>query len=397
MKSKILKFVGNSRNIIIIYVLFALLASIQGASSGPKTFGDNGAEYTEYNNYVIFKKSFEHLKDNQDLYALYPEEHWDLYKYTPTFAAFFGVFSISPDVVGLSLWNLLNALLLLLAVYYLPKLSTTQKGFILLFVLLELLTNMQNEQSNGLIAGLLIMSFGLLERKKLMWASLCVVFSVFIKIFGVVGFALFLFYPQKWKLAMYTVGWTLLLLLIPLIWIDLGQYTALFESYKQMLSEDHSISYGYSVMGWIYTWFSIEVNKNIIVLIGAILFMVPLVKFKLYQQHAFKYLTMVSILIWVVIFNHKAESPTYIIAMAGAALWFIQGKKNTLNTVLFVSAFVFTSLSPTDLFPRFIRESYVNPYLLKAVPCILIWFKIIYDMILFDKSEPDENVEALVD
>ncbi|MDG1346476.1 MAG: hypothetical protein P8M61_03635 [Crocinitomicaceae bacterium] len=194
-----------------------------------------------------------------------------------------------------------------------------------------------------------------------------------------------------------SVGWTLLLLLIPLIWIDLGQYTALFESYKQMLSEDHSISYGYSVMGWIYTWFSIEVNKNIIVLIGAILFMVPLVKFKLYQQHAFKYLTMVSILIWVVIFNHKAESPTYIIAMAGAALWFIQGKKNTLNTVLFVSAFVFTSLSPTDLFPRFIRESYVNPYLLKAVPCILIWFKIIYDMILFDKSEPDENVEALVD
>lgn len=97
------------------------------------------------------------------------------------------------------------------------------------------------------------MSFGLLERKKLMWASLCIVFSVFIKIFGVVGFALFLFYPQKWKLAMYTVGWTLLLLLIPLIWIDLGQYTALFESYKQMLSEDHSISYGYSVMGWIYT------------------------------------------------------------------------------------------------------------------------------------------------
>lgn len=43
----------------------------------------------KYNNYVIFKMSFPHLVNNEDLYIVQPEEHWDLYKYTPTFAVLF--------------------------------------------------------------------------------------------------------------------------------------------------------------------------------------------------------------------------------------------------------------------------------------------------------------------
>ena len=66
--------------------------------------------------------------------------------------------------------------------------------------------------------------------------------------------------------------------------------------------------------------------------------------------------------------------------MAGVALWFIRSEKNALNITLFVLAFVLTTLSPTDLFPRFLREEYVTPYTLKGVPCILIWGKILYDM-----------------
>ncbi len=93
---------------------------------------------------------------------------------------------------------------------------------------------MQNHQSNGLIAGLLIFSFGLLEKKHCLIASLCIVFSVFIKLFGVVGFALFLFYPQKWKLALYSIFWTIIMLAVPLIVIDYEQYVELFNSYFRL-------------------------------------------------------------------------------------------------------------------------------------------------------------------
>jgi hypothetical protein len=393
MMSKIGNFIFKKKILVILFVLLALFASIQSLKSGSKTFLEGGLQYTHYNNYVIFEKSFQHLTENKDLYIAYPEEQWDLFKYTPTFAAFFGIFAIFPDWLGLSLWNLFNALILLFAVYYLPKFTLQQKSIILLISLVELMTSMQNSQSNALIAGLLILTFGLLEKDKFILATLCVLFSVFIKLFGIVGFALFLFYPQKWKLTLYTVLWTILLLSIPLIFISIGQYKFLFTSFGKMLSHDHAASYGYSVMGWLNSWFGIMVNKLYVVLAGAFVFLIPFLKIKNFKYFMFRILTLASILIWIVIFNHKAESPTFIIAMAGVSLWFVASPKNYVNIVLFILAFLFTSLSPTDIFPRFVREEYVNPYCLKVFPCILIWFKITYDLITFKEEKNDEIVK----
>jgi hypothetical protein len=288
-------------------------------------------------------------------------------------------------------------LALLLAVYYLPKLNPYQKGLILIIILIELMTSMQNSQSNGLIAGLIVFAFGLLEKNKALWATLAIVFAMFIKLFGIVGFALFLFYPQKWKSALYALIWTVILLALPLLFVDFEQYTKLFISYLNLLTSDHDASYGYSVMGWINSWFSIDVDKNLVLAGGAILFLVPLCRIDMYKEFMFKYLIACSILLWIVIFNHKAESPTFVIALTGAALWFMQSKKNTLNIILFVSAFVFASLSPTDIFPRFIRDEFVKPYVLKAVPCILIWAKVIYDLIVLKKEKnPTESGSLLI-
>lgn len=390
MKEKIKSIISNRKVIIGLYILFALASSIP-ALKGTKTYVEGGEEYKRYNNYVIFEKSFEHLQHNQDLYVLYPEEHWDLYKYTPSFSVFFGIFHAMPDWLGVNLWNLLNALVLLAAVYYLPRLNDYQKGLILLIVLLELTTSMQNHQSNALIAGLIIFSFGLLERNKLFWAPLPLVFSVFIKLFGIVGFALFLFYPEKWKSALYTLLWTVLLLVFPLIFISPDQYAKLYHSFMNMLKNDHDVSYGISVMGWLNSWFSLDIKKNLVVGIGVLIFLLPFYKLKLCKEFMFKYLVMCSVLIWIVIFNHKAESPTFILAMAGVALWFIVSEKNALNISLFVGALVLTSISPTDLFPRGLRENFVNPYVLKAFPIILIWVKIIYDSLILKTASLDKQ------
>lgn len=388
MKNRFINIIYDRKYLIIIYVLFALIASNQAYFSAPKSYVDAGVQYKKYNNYVIFANSFQHLKNNEDLYALYPEEQWDLYKYTPTFAVFFSVFSILPDWLGLNLWNLLNSLFLLFAIYYLPKLSNYQKGIILLLILIELLTSMQNSQSNGLMAGLLIMTYGLLENKKYLLATLLIVFSVYIKLFGIVGFALFLFYPNKWRSALFSILWFIILLVTPLIYVDINQYMLLMYSYDNLLINDHSTSLGFSIMGWLYTWFSLTLNKNIIVLLGIIIFITTLLyKTKCYKYLQFRYLILSSILIWIVIFNHKAESPTFIIAMAGAAIWFVNSRKSFYDVVLIILAFIFTSLSPTDLFPRFIRNEYLIPYVVKAVPCILIWLKISYELFTFDKRK----------
>lgn len=379
-------FLWSKKTVMGLLFIFTLFASLQSFFQPHKARLEGGKEYNRYNNYTIFERSFHHLKNQEDLYVLYPEEQWDLYKYSPTFSVFFGFFAMFPDVVGLILWNLLNCFLVVLAVYYLPKIPEKHKSLLLIFCVFEMLTTLQNSQSNGLMAGLLILAFGLLERKHIFWATLCIVFSVYIKLFGIVGFALFLLYPQKLKFILYTSFWAIVLFTLPVLFVDVEQYTFLFKSWGNMLANDHSASYGMSVMGWLNTWFGWAGNKMFIVGIGAILFLVPFLRVKQYANFQFRLLILISILIWTVIFNHKAESPTFIIAFVGVAIWFFSSERSKTNIILFALAFILTTLSPTDLFPRFLRDEFVEPYQLKVFPCILIWFKVLYDMMVLNRS-----------
>ena len=147
-----------------------------------------------------------------------------------------------------------------------------------------------------------------------------------------------------------------------------------------MLQNDHSISYGLSVMGWLKSWFGADPPKLFIVIAGAALLMLPLIKINQYGRIIFRKAMLASIMIWVIIFNHKAESSTFIIAVAGAAIWWFSIKPSKVLLALVVLLFIFTCLSPTDLFPRVIRKEWVEPYVLKVVPCIVLWFVIIAQM-----------------
>lgn len=373
----------NFRFLFFVYILLAVGASLQSYFGVPTTF--NQLEYTSYNNYLIFKQSFFHLIENKDLFIAYPNEHWDLYKYSPTFALLMAPLAILPDAIGLTFWNLLNVLVLFFAIKKLPIKKNQSKFLILFFIIIELLTALQNEQSNALMAGLMILGFCFLEKEKIWLGSLCIALTVYIKLFGLVAFALFLIYRKKGKFILASATWMLVLAGLPLLVVSFEQLQFLYGSWWNMLSNDHSASYGLSVMGVAESWFGLGFLKNEIVLLGIALFCLPLLKIKSYSDFEFRWRLLVSILLWVVIFNHKAESPTFIIAMCGVGMWyFFSNPKNDfekkINFVLIMLAFVLTSLSPTDLFPRFIRENYVITYTLKALPCILIWGKLILEM-----------------
>jgi len=65
----------------------------------------------------------------------------------------------------------------------------------------------------------------------------------------------------------------------------------------------------------------------------------------------------------------------------GVALWYINSERpvSALDIALLIFALILTSLSPSDFFPRYLKDHYVDPYALKALPCFLIWLKIIYE------------------
>ena len=375
----------HSKNLSIVlfaYVAISVIATAQGLLGGLKVYVPGGHPYISYNNYRIFKFSFYHLLEGKDIYQLFPDDHWDLYKYSPAFALCFGVLSWMPDTIGLLLWNLINSLCLFAGIRMLPGLSDEKKSWILLFSLLEMLLSIQNTQSNGLMAGLIVLAFAFAERSKYAWSTLCIVFSFYIKIYGALAFIFYLFYPGKLRLAGWSLFWMILFALLPLLVVNTHQLGFLYHSWLDLLLNDRSASIGVSLMGILETWFNLAQYKNGVTLMGLVLFLLPLVHIKRYKDYTFRLLYLASVLIWMVIFNHKAESPTFVIVTAGIGIWYFSQRSSPLNRLWLILSFFLISMSVSDLVPAPVRNEFIRPYNIKAVMGIVVWFTLLYEQLL---------------
>ncbi len=359
-----------------IYTLAALLISLQRLSLG---FDAKG--YSAYENYRIFRNAFFHLLNGQNPYASFPAEQWDLFKYSPAFALGMAPFAAVPDWLGLPLWNLLNALLLLAAIWRLPGLSNPQRTFMAWWILPELVVSMQNSQSNGLTAALILWTYVTLHQNRAGAAAGWTAAGAFLKIFGIFSGLLAWFYPGKWRFAGWLAVWTILFTLLPALFIGWSHLIQVYAWWWELLFNDHANSIGLSVQGWLQTWFGWMPSKTGVTLAGLAALLVSIFYARRLPQGAL--LALASILLWVVIFNHKAESPTFVIAMCGVAIWYLTSQRRHWETALLVVTFIFVSLSPTDVFPRAWREQIVQPFVLKAVPCIVIWMLLTVRMVFF--------------
>jgi len=372
MPERRIDFLTNLSFLFWTYIVIAIAVSLHRYFLGEEHYG----------NYLIFKNSFLHLFNGKDLYALYPELKIDLFKYSPTFAVLFSPFSIMPDYVGLVLWNLLNAMFLFFAIKMIDV-EEKKKSFILWFILIELITSMQNYQSNALTVALIILTFVMMGRKKYLLAGICIAVGFYIKVFGVLGGLLWFFYRGKGKFVFSSVISVIILIALPLIFVSPNALVDIYKSWFHLLSTDASHELNHSVMSILKNWFGFEMNHLLIQFAGIILLLLPLMKWKYFEDKMFRLLFLSSILVWTVIFNHKAESATYIIAVTGCAIWFFNSENSITNKSLIIFLFILTILSPTDLFPKIVRDNYIVPYSLKALPCILIWIKIQYEMLTF--------------
>jgi hypothetical protein len=94
------------------------------------------------------------------------------------------------------------------------------------------------------------------------------------------------------------------------------------------------------------------------------------------------------IFVWMVIFNHKAESPTFIIAMAGVAMGYISLAEKSRSVIwLTWIAVIFTSLSTTDIFPQIIQREISIPYAIKVLPCLIFYFFVFFKLLTYSSDE----------
>lgn len=357
----------------LLYFLVILFATNRNyflpVSQIPGIFCD----VTQFNNYIIFKNSFFHLFHDVDLYKSFPNEQYDLFKYTPTFSLLFAFFALLPNYLGLLLWNSLNVILPLIGMNRIFGLSKHKAIFSILFIP-EVLTSVLNSQSNGIILGLLLLSFASMQKAQTTKAVFYILLTVFIKLFGGLFFALFLLFPNQIKKAvLVSIPLFLFLFFLPCMLIDLASLFQQYDSYFSLLKNDGQQFMKYSIMGWLNAWFHFCPSKNIVIIIGLLLQLLPIIIVRVWNNQS-KILYAMSILIWIVIFNHMAESATYIIAV-GAIFVALStfDKMPQILWVLLIFMFLTTELGPSDIYPKELRIWIVDTAQLKAFPCILFW------------------------
>jgi hypothetical protein len=358
------------------------------------------AAHHHINNYLIYKYTYINLIGQHNLYNL-QTEFFDSNHYGPLFGLVIAPFTYLPDSFGVVLWVMFNALVLYIAIRQLPF-TLNQQLAVLLICAHELMTASFNVQFNPCMAAIIILSFVFINRKQDIWATLLIVAGTLIKLYGIVGLAFFFFSKDKVKFIWTFVMWSAILYILPMLVSSQHFVNQSYIDWYNSLSHKNaentiSTMQDISVMGMIRRVFSYPQLSNILVLIpGLLLFATAYLRLKWFSILQFRYLLLASTLIFTVIFSTGSESPTYIIAFTGVAIWFMNLDRPITGFEIFllVFALLITSLSPSDLFPRYINKHYIKPYAFKALPCFVIWLKISHEILT--RSFSPKNAEKVV-
>ena len=377
------KFLSRTRSILLdprsVALLWIILAIIAGIIS-------------KGNNFLIYRGVLHHLWDQISLYAPYPEEYFDINHYGPLFSIVIAPFALLPVWVGKLLWSVAIAAVLLWSIRSFP-IEQKRRVFICWFCAHELMTALFMNQFNVVIAAIILFSFILVEREEDHWATLLIAIGTFVKLYGIVGVAFFFFSKHKIRFILTLAGWSLLLFLLPMA-ISSPEYV--INSYAEWIgniiekngANADSLYQNISLIGMAHRISGCNFSDLWIIVPGMLLTALPYLRLDQYKNQSFRIAFVASVLLFTVLFSTGSESSSYIIAFVGISLWYWSApwKRGRWEIGLMVFAFILTSLSPSDLFPKYLRDAFVRPYSLKALPCVIIWVQLILEMLLRDYS-----------
>ncbi len=365
---------------IIGWYLLAFLTALSEVLRGAKAV----------NNYQIFKQVFLHTRQQIDLYIPYPAEYFDLNHYGIIFSILIAPFALLPDWLGCLLWCMANAAFLAYVVNRLPV-SDKNKLIVLAIGLIELLTAIHNVQFNPMVTAFIIFPFILVKEEKEWLATFFIAAGFLMKLYGIVALVTFLFSKNKMKFFGWLIFWLLILFCLPMLISSPSFVVQSYTDWYHSLNEKNNLNtslgivvgQNISVHGMLQRIFNLPGLSQLWVLVPAAIFnLLPLLRLRAYKSTCFQLYYLALCLISVTIFSSSAESSTYIIAVIGVALWFVLGDmKNKIAIALLVLTFIFTILSPTDLYPNYIQKHFFVQYALKALPCFLVWIGIVVKLL----------------
>lgn len=351
-----------------------------------------------YNNYLIYKHVFWNVVQQHNLYDFYPGLYLYQNHYGPTFSMVIAPFALLPDALGMILWSMANAGLLFYAIRKLPM-QQKETNMVIAIVVLEMFGSIQSQQFNPMLCGWIILSFVFLMNRSAGPAAFFIAGGLLVKLYGIVGLAFTPFTGKYRSMTIWMLISLVVLVCIPMLYSDphfvLQSYA---DWYHRLVGKNRenimtNLTDGMqdiSFMGMVRRmtgWYGLP--NSWFVLPAGLLTLLPMVKRNCFGEHRYRMFFLAQVLIGVVIFSTSAESPTYIIAVTGFAIWYAafgDGKSVWMKGLLGL-LFLLTILSSTDLFPAVLRNAWVKPYALKALPCVLAWLVITWQLLWYRPKE----------
>lgn len=373
---------------LLIYLASAVAVAIQRTLFSPE------------NNFLILRTASRHLIAGQDLYAAYPAIHADFFKYSPTFALLWAPFALLPPVAGYLLW----ALACVSALYFgiTRALPPAQATLALALSWLAVFGDLQRSQSNALCAGLMILAWVALERDWQWRAATAIAAATFVKLFPIAAVVLALFHRRRIRFATIFAAVIAIGVALPLLVTPWATLVAQYKSWYAIETHDAAALARYGtggadlyagLMGQFRVWWGVEWPHWPTQLAGLLVLLSPLVfQRRRFGSRHFRILFLSSILVFCVLFNHQAESPSYSIAMIGTAIWFAASERAHWRAFLMVASLLIVNVASTDLMPRSWYHAWYVPYLVKTVPLIPVWIAMQGELLGFiPNRDPSET------
>jgi hypothetical protein len=334
------------------------------------------------NVWKIFRQGFFHLAAHKDLYAFYPQEYFDSYLYSPSFAAMFAPFSLLPNYIAYFLWNNISMLIVPFLIFKFKGIGDNKKALVCYIALIEMATCLQGTQTNVMIAALMLLSFLSFENKNYWIAAFAIAIGFYIKIFPIVMAGMFLLYPDKFKFIGKLIVAFIVIGALPLLLIKPAELIMQYKSWVSELVLDQGDNYGkISLTGLVQVYFNVsDMGKLMVQIAGVLLFCLMYVRYKLFSNYYYRLYFLCGTLIWVVLFNHASEIYGYAIAILGVGFWYAAqptSKKLNVFICLFILFATVLSIDPT---PRFISK-YIYEHALKALPYSIMFGVIVWQML----------------
>jgi len=355
-----------------------------------------------YNNYSIFAGVFHHTVAQTNLYRDYPAEYFDTNHYGPVFSLVVAPFAMLPTGFGFLLWNLMNAGVLIWAVTLLP-LAKNRKILILLFCAIEFANTQHSIQFNPVIAAFLILTFYFVEKKREEWATFFIVIGTLIKLYPIVGLVFFMFSKRKGAFVLWSLVWAIVGVTLPMLISSPHFQLQSYLDWYHSLSEKNVINIGLnsaqdlSVMGVVRRITSNLAVPNLPFLaVGAATLGLIVLRFKQHKSLKFRLHVLALSLMVVVLFSTGSEPPTYIIAAIGTMIYLLSQEQpfSRGNLTFIVLIGLVAALASTDAIPAFIRKPYVSRYAMKVWPYIILWGKLVYELLFTNYAKNIASLKA---